>query len=224
MTFIFGWNFYLDSQFTTSMTAGVLAAFTFYYVVFLQYAPKTLHNLKVGISFIFTGFLSNSMNKVLTGSVTDTFYLDIPFLTKIFFNLADVVQILGWIAVIIGSRSVVKAFLFPKKLQKTKSLYPKIKFNLWLFFLFAFFCLSFFFVLLNWQFIGFIEKTTNSDMLISYSFFKYSFLVLVAICLFIAAFLIYFSNTVYGPFLAFKRHIHALLKDKNASDLKLRKK
>ena len=189
---------------------------------FLQYAPKTLHNLKVGISFIFTGFLSNSMNKVLTGSVTDTFYLDIPFLTKIFFNLADVVQILGWIAVIIGSRSVVKAFFFQKNYRK-QIFVSKDQVQFVAFFLFAFFCLSFFFVLLNWQFIGFIEKTTNSDMLISYSFFKYSFLVLVAICLFIAAFLIYFSNTVYGPFLAFKRHIHALLKDKNASDLKLRK-
>ena len=221
--FVFGWNFYLDSQFTSSLTAGILAAFTFYYIVFLHYTKNTHSYLKFGISFVFAGFFSNSMNKVLTGFVTDIFYINLSFLPKIYFNLADLFQILGWTLVIFGSKDLVKTFFLQKNYRK-QIFVSKDQMQFVGFFLLAFFCLSFFFVLLNWQFINYLEKSSQTDLLISYSFFKYSILILIGISIFIASFLIYFSNSVYGPLFSFKRHIESLLKDKKTPDLKLRKR
>ena len=88
----------------------------------------------------------------------------------------------------------------------------------------AFVCLSVFFLLLNYQFLGLVDFTNFSNIdQISNSFFKYSVLILFFLCGFITLFFLYLSNKIYGPFYAFERYIKALLNGEKPKDLQLRK-
>ena len=219
---IFGLDFVSNNLFTKPALTAVFLLFLFYYVVFLIFTPKKFYYLQIGLSLLFAGFASNFINKFLDFYVID-FIRWSPL--NVYFNLADIFQTLGWLTILfqlIGLRKHIwrknerrKSFLIMKKFQIQFLAYCSSIFVL----------VSAFFILLNYQFINFIDLTEGQNLKqISFSFFSYCFFILVIIYFSVGVFYLYISNKVFGPVYAFERYIRKLLNNKSfKEDFKLRK-
>ena len=220
---IFGLNAGSASLFFNTVFTAVLCLFLFYYILSLIFIPKYFHYLQIGITILFSGFASNIINKIINGYVID-FLGWSPGFINIHFNLADVFQTIAWVF-ILSQIFIFRESLF-RKTEKRKQLIimKSYQFQFIGYSVLAFFCLSAFFLLLNYQFLEFIKITNFANIhQISGSFLKYSFLILFLFCLLIIVFFFYLSNKIYGPLYVFERYIKALLNGENPKDLRLRK-
>ena len=201
---------------------AILCLFLFYYVISLIFIPKAFFYLQTGISILFAGFLSNIVNKIFNGYVLDFIKWSPSKDFDLYFNLADIFQTLAWGLII--AQFVFLKKTFPEDRRKQLIVMRSYQLQFIGYSALAFFILSAFFLLINYQFIGFIQVTNFANIRqISFSFLTYSFFFLFLICIFIGIFFYYLSNKIYGPVYAFERYIKALLKGENPEDLKLRK-
>lgn len=221
---IFGFNFGSDSLFIATSLTAVFCLFFFYYILSLIFIPKNFYYLQTGISILFAGFTGNFIDKLMNGHALDFIKYSLGN-RDFYFNLADVFQTIAWI-VIFSQLIILRKILWRKKERRTQLLIMKVPQLQFIgYSSLAFFFISAFFLLLNYQFLGLVDVTDFANIKhISNSFLKYSFLILIFLCFFISAFFLYLSNKIYGPVYAFERYIKALLKGENPKELKLRKK
>ncbi|MDE0092030.1 MAG: signal peptidase II [Oligoflexia bacterium] len=219
---IFGLDFISNSLFIKPAVTAIFLLFLFYYVVVLIFTPKSFFYLQIGLSLLFSGFASNFINKFLDFYVID-FIKWSPF--NIYFNLADVFQTLGWL-VILSQLVRLKDYIW-KKNEKRKSLLIMKKFQIqFLIYCSSIFVLvSVFFILLNYQFMNFVELMSEQELKqLNLSFFSYCFFILVIVYFSVGLFFLYISNKVFAPVYAFERHMRKLLNDKDfKEDFKLRR-
>lgn len=221
---IFGLNFSQDTLLVNTSLTAVLCLFLFYYILSLIFIPKYFHYLQTGITILFSGFVSNVSNKLINGYTID-FLKWAPYKSiNIYFNLADVFQTVAWLFILL------QIIVFRKHIwreeEKRKQLIVMKAYQLQFigYSVLAFFCLSSFFLLLNYQFLETVKITNFANInQISSSFLKYSFFILFLFCLLIIVFFIYLSNKIYGPLYAFQRYIKALINRENPQNLQLRK-
>ena len=221
---IFGLNAGSSNLLVNTFITAILCLCLFYYVLSLVFIPKTLSYLQVGISILFSGFASNLTNKLTNGYVLDFIKWTPSQAVDIYFNLADTFQTIAWL-VILSQFLFLKKYIW-KEEEKRKQLFimKTYQFQFIGYSALTFFCISTFFLILNYQFLGFIEVTDFANInQISSSFFKYSFFMLILLCVFIGAFFLYLSNKIYGPIYAFERYVKALLNGENPKDFQLRK-
>ena len=209
--------------FNTAFTA-VFCLFLFYYILSLIFIPKYFYYLHIGITILFSGFTSNITNKIINGYVVDFLKWSPNEFLAIYFNLADIFQTAAWLLILSQILTFRKIILRETERRKQLIVMKSYQFQFIGYAVLAFFCLSSFFLLLNYQFLEFIKTTDFVNInQISSSFLKYSFLILFLFCFLIIAFFFYLSNKIYGPLYVFQRYIKALLKGENPEDLQLRK-
>lgn len=220
-----GWNFSSNQLILNSFLTTTFCVFLFCYILSLVFIPKNFHYLQSGISILFAGFTSNFINKISNGFVLDFIKWSPSQTLDIYFNLADIFQTIAWILILI-QLVFLRKFLWKAKKEKRKQLLiiKALQLQFIGFCALAFFCLSFSFLLTNYQFVIFIEDMELYKIKhISKEFFKYSFSTLFLFCLIMVGFFTYLSNKIYGPLYAFEKYIKALLKGENPKDLTLRK-
>ena len=207
----------------TFITA-VLCLCLFYYALSLVFIPKALSYLQIGISILFSGFTSNLINAIAQGYVLDFIKWSPSQTIGIYFNLADIFQTIAW-PVILLQFFLLKKYIWKEKEKRKRLLVMTTdQFQFIGYSALTFFCISTFFLILNYQFLGFIEVINFSNIRpISNSFFKYSFFMLLLLSVFVGTFFLYLSNKIYGPIYAFEKYVKALLNGENPKDLRLRK-
>ena len=220
---IFGLDFSSSALFIKPALTAIFVMVLFYYVVFLLYAPKKFYYLQIGLSLLFAGFTSNLINKFVNFYVLD-FIKWSPF--SLYFNLADIFQTLGWIAIF--SQIIKLKNHIWKKNERRKSFLVMKKFQIqFLAYCSSIFVLvSAFFLILNYQFMNFIDLSSTQEFKeLGFAFFTYSFFILVIVYFSVGLFFLYFSNKIFGPVYAFERYMRRLLDNKEdvKEDLKLRK-
>ena len=219
---IFGLDFASNDLFIKPALTAIFLLFLFYYVVFLLFTPKKFYYLQIGLSLLFAGFAGNLINKFLSFYVLD-FIKWSP--VNLYFNLADVFQTLGWLTIVFQLPALKKHIW--KKNERRKSFLVMKKFQIqFLAYCSSIFVLvSAFFILLNYQFVNFIELTQGQDLKqVSFAFFSYCFFILIIIYFSVGIFFLYISNKIFGPVYAFERYIRKLLDNKDfKEDFKLRK-
>lgn len=221
---IFGWNLGLDPLFANTVLAAVFCASLFYYILFLVFLPYKLFWLKIGMSFVFSGFAGNWIDKIISTCVLDFIkWAPLPHFS-LWFNMADIFQTCGWLIVF------TQLFLLKKSIwranEKRKSLLVSRSFQLRFvgFCVLGFMCLSAFFLLINYQFLVFADLPSFPNIQhIGWSFFKFSIIILFFLCVAVGVFFFYLSNKIYGPVYAFEKYLKALIKGENPKKLKLRK-
>lgn len=221
---IFGWDFGSNDLLINISLSAVFCLFLFYYILSLVFIPKNFYHLQTGISVLFSGFTGNVINKIANGYIIDFISWSPSQSLNMYFNTADVFQTLGWLLILMQ-------FVFLRKYlwregERRKQLFVMRIYQLKFvgYCVLAFFCLSFFFLLLNYQFIGFVEDMDFYTLKQAGSFFfQYSFFILFLFWTFILIFFIYLSNKIYGPLYAFEKYIKALIKGENPKDLQMRK-
>ena len=220
--FIFGLDFSGSALFIEPVLTAIFLLFLFYYIVCLFFTPQKFYYLKIGLSLLFAGFASNLISKFLDFYVLD-FIKWSPF--NLYFNLADILQTFGWLTVL-SQLIVLKKYIWTEN-ERRKSLLVMKKFQIqFLAYCSSIFVLvSVFFILLNRQFVNFIELTEGQDLKqLSSAFFSYCFFILILIYFSVGMFFLYISNKVFGPVYAFERYMRKLLDNKDfKEDFQLRR-
>jgi len=222
---IFGWDFKANPLFISIYLTAIFCILICAYILSLIFIPKNFHYLQTGISIMFAGFSGNYINKITNGFTLDFIKWSAPVSKwNIYFNLADIFQTVAWVFILLQ-------FFFSRKylwkISEKRSQFLIMK-NSQIKFIgqatFIFFCMSFFFLFMNYQFLNLLENIDIHQVKeVGQSFFKYSFFVLLLFCIFMTAFFTYLSNKIYGPLYAFDKYIKSLLKGEKPKDLKLRK-
>ena len=221
---LFDLNFGLDNLLVNTSITAIFCLFLFYYILSLIFIPKYFHHLQTGITILFSGFASNAINKLINSYVLDFIKWSPHESTNIYFNLADIFQTVAWLFILLQI-IVFRKHIWRKTEKRKQFIVMKVyQFQFIVYCVLAFFCLSAFFLLLNYQFIGYIKVINFANIhQVSSSFLKYSFFILFLFCSFICIFFIYLSNKIYGPIYAFQRYIKSLLAGENPKDLQIRK-
>ena len=219
---IFGLDFVSNDLLIKPALIAVFLLFLFYYVIFLLFTSAKFRYLHIGLSVLFAGFLSNMINKVTSFYVLDYIKWS-PF--SIYFNLADILQTVGWIIVLYQIILLRKDIWIKNERRKSLLVMKKFQIQFLLYCSSIFLLVAVFFILLNYQFMHIVDLRSELDIKqLSSSFLSYSFFILIIIYFSVGFFFLYISNKVFGPVYAFERHVRKLLKDENfKEDLKLRK-
>ena len=221
---IFGLDFGIHPLLILSYVTALFCLLLFCYILSFVFIPKIFWILQTGISFLFAGFTSNFISKMLLSYNIDFIRWSFSQKFSVYFNLSDIFQTLAFFILF------VQIALFRKILwrdQEKRNRFLVIK-NYQIQFIsycvLVFICLSAFFLISNYQFLNFISPDNSSDIYkISQAFFTYSLFSLLVLGLFLTFFFSYLSHKIYGPVYAFERHIRSLLKGEPVKDLKLRK-
>ena len=223
---IFGFQLGLDPLFISTSLTALFCLFLFYYILSLVFFSKSLPYLQIGITVLFSGFASNAFNKMISSYNLDFIKWSLPNQLSIYLNLADIFQSLAFLWIFIQIFSLRK-FLYRSNEKRTQLLIlKKYQLQFIAYCILTFFCLSTFFLLINYQFLGlvvvdFTDFSKIQEM--NSSFLKYSFFILFLIGLLITLFFLYLSNKIYGPIYAFERYTRSLMKGEKPKDLKFRK-
>ena len=221
---IFGFDFGLEPLLVITSITALFCLFLFYYILSLIFIPKAFYFLQTGITILFSGFASNSINKLAKAYTIDFIKWSPSESLSIYFNLADIFQTTAWLLIFLQIALLRKTLWRAKEKRNLFLMMKNYQLQFVTYCILAFVCLSVFFLLLNYQFLGLVDFTNFSNIdQISNSFFKYSVLILFFLCGFITLFFLYLSNKIYGPFYAFERYIKALLNGEKPKDLQLRK-
>ena len=211
-------NFFIHSV----LTAGILTLCIFIYLVLIMYMPEKLNKMLWGLTFISAGIISNLMDKIRYGFVFDFISFQFSYLKNIYFNFADVIQLIGWFIVIIFGVKYRK-FIFRKhELRNTlivfKDQYYLISFVSWITI-----CVCIIFFLFNYQYINLISEQSARPDTVDF-FLYYGLVVSLVIIVPITITTVYLSNKIYGPVYAFERHMRAVMRGEKIPPLKLRDK
>ena len=222
--FIFGWDPGTSPLFVQTSLISLFLLLLFYYFVLLFFTRQKFYTLQLACSFLLAGFSSNLFNKLSQFYVLD--YIKWSWGTgfSLYFNLADVFQLVGWLIFI--SQLVLNHRLIWKKDERRKSFFILKKYQ----YQFLAYCTAIFvwvsvlLILFSYQFFSFLDKSEGSPALeqLSPGFFLLLFFLLGGIYFFIGLFFIYVSNKIYGPVFAFEKYIRQLLKGEEKGDFKLR--
>ena len=219
---IFGFNFNMDPLLMGTLLSAFFFLFFFYYIIFIIFVPQSMEKLKIGGTALFGGFAGNLINKLLIGYNLDFIGWSLFGINPVYFNLADIIQTIGLIMVIY-QMIVLRNEIWRPKDKRARIFITNYQAQFVTYSVLAFLCLSFFFMILNYQFIGLVDFSDFSNLKeINSYFIKYSIVLLICLCFVISTFFIYISNKFYGPVYAFERYIKALLSGENPKDLKLR--
>lgn len=194
-----------------SCALGALLTICFFMIQ--NYLPSGLFGLRVGILLVYTGVAGNLIEKVLWKRVTDFISINLrPDSLGIFFNFADVVQILGIVLVIIFV--ILKSEdIFFRNDQRTKLWINKEQVQV----LKVFQALNFSFFFLTWisTRIFLIEmirlQTITASYQIKYAF-DFMFLCLYIACSVLLTLVVQVeTHRIYGPIVNFKNFINKLM-------------
>ena len=221
--FIFGWDFGANPLFIQTILISLFLLLLFYYLVLLFFARQKFYTLQVACSFLFAGFASNLFNKISQFYVLDYIKWSLGHNMTLYFNMADVFQMMGWILFI--SQLILNHRLIWKKEEKRRSFFilKKYQYQFLAYCTAIFVLVSVFFILFSYQFFSFLDFNGSYDLKsLSFFFFLMLFFLLAFIYFFIGLFFIYVSNKIYGPVFAFEKYIRKLLKGEEPGDFKLR--
>ena len=212
-----------DQFFKTIIITPVFVWVVFCYFLSVYYIPKNMKFIRWGWTLAVSGALSNMTDKLSTGYVFDTFAFRLRDILHLYFNFADIVQVIGWMLLIYGAvkyRRHIKKYL---ERRKTLIILKKEQWHFLTYIMWTAFCFGLFFFIINSQF--FMQYTeTSEDLREQFLLFtlKYFALVMALFLLPVLAAFIYLSNKIYGPIYAFERYVRSLIKKENPEDLQFR--
>ena len=220
---IFGLDFSLSPLLILTYLPALFCLCLFYYVLSLVFIPKTFYFLQSGITVLFAGFTGNFLNKVFLSYTIDFIKWSPAEHFKLYFNLSDIFQTLAFIIIFLQIILLRKTLWRAKEKRKQFLIVKNYQIQFISYCILAFLCFSFFFLLLNYQFLEWIAQTSFPNIYkVRISFLKYSIFILFLLCLFMTIFFTYLSNKIYGPVYAFERYMRSLLKGEQNKDFKLR--
>ena len=219
--FVFGWSFGANPFLIQTILISIFLILFFYYAVLIFFAGKRFYTLQTACSFLFAGFTSNLLSKISEFYVLDYIKWSWKSIPLIYFNMADVFQLIGWILLV--SQLILNYKIIWKREERRKSflILKSYQYQFLAYCTAAFLLVSCFFIFFTRQF--FLDPTGFYDLK---SFGSMIFLMLFSLLFFIyfsiGVFFIYLSNKIYGPVFAFEKYIRNLLKGKEQGDFKLR--
>lgn len=193
-----------------SSAFGALLTICFFMIQ--NYLPSGLFVLRLGVLLFYTGIVGNLIEKVLWKRVTD--FISISFTTDagVFFNFADVVQVLGILLVIIFV--ILKSEeIFFRNDQRTKLWINKEQVQV----LKVFQALNFSFFFLTWisARVFLVEMIRLQTISVSYQTkyaFDFMFLCLYIICSLLLTLVVQVeTHRIYGPVVNLKNFINRLM-------------
>ena len=223
--FLFGFKITSEFFFIHLALISICLLFFFYYFIFIFLADdKKFYLLKIALSFIFGGWMSNLIDKLQQTYVLDYIKWSI-FNEFIYFNLADVFQTCGWI-LLIHQVILLRADIFrSNERRKSWFVLNKLQYEFLAYFTLIFILMTVFFILLIKQ-VLLVVGLSDSSMIkdIGFTFLIGTLLALVFLYFSIGLFFAYFSNKIYGPVYAFEKYMRELMDQKSDSkDFQLRK-
>ena len=222
--FILSLEITTDHLFKTIIITPVFVWVVFFYFLSVYYIPNKMTYIKWGWTLAVSGALSNMTDKLRTGYVLDIFAFRVPNLFHLYFNFADLVQLVGWILFIYGVIKYRQLIWKPFERRKAFIVIRKEQLIFISYFMWTAFCFGLFFYVINSQF--FLKYTENPDGLKEQFLlftFKYFAVVMALFLIPVLVAFIYLSNKIYGPIYAFERYIRSLMKNENPEDLQFRK-
>ena len=216
--FLFGFKI-VDELFLIHLALiSIFLLFSFYYIIFIFFVDnKKFYHLKVALSLIFAGWISNFIDKIMQFYVVDYIKWNL-FDFIVFFNLADIVQSCGWILCIQQLIHFRYEIFRPKERRRSWLVLSKLQYQFLAYFTLVFILLVVFFLLLVKQVLsmfGLWDETVIKE--IAFSFLMGLIFALVFLYIFIGLFFVYFSNKIYGPIYAFEKYIRELINGKSHS-------
>lgn len=220
---LFGLHFelFLNPGIGFSLFAGsspflrIVSISTFYGFIMLIFLTammlisKRMINLKLGLTILFSGITGNVLDRIHLANVIDFITVD----SLHFFNVADMIQMLGLSVVVYSLFRYEKELWYPKNLRKRFKLRSKEQFRLVLKVFFASMMLAITLAIFCCTYFFHILKVIDTDELILFLsiflFIALSFSVILSLITFVI------SQRIVGPVLAFNRHISELLNGAN---------
>ena len=201
---IFGFDFGLHPLFIFSCLTALFCLLCFCYIISFVFIPKAFWLLQTGLSFLFAGFTGNFISKVLLSYNIDFIKWFPSQKISLYFNLSDIFQTLAFLIIFLQIISLRKALWRDQERRNRFLVIKNYQIQFISYCVLAFFCLSGFFFLLNYQFLGLIssEAFSNIDK-INKAFFSFSLLSLFFLCLFLTLFFSYLSHKNLWPYLCF---------------------
>lgn len=190
------------------------------YPLFMNLIHFNSKKMVLGISLIFSGILGNVSDRMYNGYVVDMIYFDTPLFTTPVFNIADAVQWVGYLLVLLSLRSELNYHLPLQDKREPSWIYPRfqIHFSLVLCSL-VFFSTSvpIFFSLIFFKYLLSIQVSSDQVNFESYyiSFFITLFFIQAFFCLFSAFIGKRYSARIAGPYIAILRYVNHTLEGKN---------
>lgn len=207
-------------------TMGIFIVCTFAIIQYIL--PIQTMKFRIGLSCMAGGIVSNVYDRIIHGSVTDFIILGSTKYTTSPFNIADSVQILGYILVSIGILK--NGDLISVAVNKRKKLWINKTFQLKfiLFILLIGITLTTLGASFSYTYLKYIIKEisqNNKAMIVKYTLpFLYTYIVISIafslILIFVGRIL---SHRSAGPIYAFEVYVDELLKGRSEKDFKLRK-
>lgn len=210
-----------DHFFNTVIITPVFTWIVFFYFLSVYYIPKNMKFIRWGWTGIAAGALSNIIDKLRTGHVLDIFSFQLDTF-HLYFNVADMVQLAGWIVVIAGL--VMYRYQIRKIPERRKTfIVMKEQWHFLFSIMWLAFCFGLLFFILNSQFLTQYARTPEGirEKFLLFAF-EYFAVVMALFLLPVLAAFVYLSNKIYGPVYAFERYIRSLLRQENPKDLRLR--
>jgi lipoprotein signal peptidase len=170
------------------------------------YLSPHLTRLKSGLSFLLTGFSSNIFEKVTVGHVVDYISLNLPYLNKTFFNLADTLQAIGMVLIIWDLFTKQNIIWFPTNVRRKILINQPFQFSFIRKICALLFTVSLTLGLLSYAFIYQLMESSSLPPENTYEVLKMfliSYLCLMVMTFLLSSFfLLKFSHQIVGPLFA----------------------
>ncbi len=193
-----------------------------YFVLLYFFKNKRIYGLKIGLTVFLVGILGNSIDKTIYGYVRDFINLDLPFLSRYAFNIADVLLIWGTIQNIIciffysddlfKENSKRRTFLINKSYQLTMAFIYVVGLLM--------LCLTL--SLFSFSFLkSYVDPHSSVADHVYFYFFFGIFMISSIYCIIAFLLSIMITHRSAGPLIALRRFVEQLKNNPNAK-LKLR--
>lgn len=127
--FIFG-LFNDTSRFVRIVCSAVfLGIISIVWCYFYSFLSSEVHCLKIGMTLVLAGVLGNALEKLIYGYVSDYICLNVGIFSSFYFNLSDLIQIIGLVIIVRELFVNQQIIWFPdaSKRRKRLVLYPEVQ-------------------------------------------------------------------------------------------------